>query len=57
MSITESTGTNVALVTTSSAHNLVVGQTIVIAGASIAGYNGTFTVTSVPSASRQYPLA
>ncbi|MFO0796528.1 MAG: tandem-95 repeat protein [Gemmataceae bacterium] len=41
---------NVATLTTSAAHNLAVGQTVVVAGVSAAEYNGTFTVTGVPSA-------
>ena len=38
-------------ITTSSAHGLVAGQTVLIAGFSgaYAGYNGTFTVASVPT--------
>ena len=38
-------------ITTTAAHGLVAGQTVLIAGFSgaYAGYNGTFTVASVPS--------
>src|SRR5205814_2219 len=41
-------GTTVTIATTV-AHGFAVGQTVVIAGVGVAGYNGTFTVTSVPS--------
>jgi hypothetical protein len=42
---------NTVTVTTNSAHGLVAGQTVLIAGFSGAysGYNGTFTVASVPT--------
>ena len=36
-------------VTTTAPHGLTVGQSITIAGVAPAGYNGVFTVTSVPS--------
>lgn len=39
-----------ATVTTSVAHNLTVGQSITIAGVVPGGYNGIYTVTSVPTA-------
>ena len=35
--------------TTSVAHNFVVGESVTFAGSSIGGYNGTFTVVSLPS--------
>lgn len=41
-------GTTV-LVTTSAAHPFVAGQSVTISGASPAGYNGTFTIVTVPS--------
>ncbi len=37
-------------ITTSVAHGFVVGQSVIIAGVGLSGYNGTFTITSVPSA-------
>ncbi len=37
-------------ITTIAAHNLKVGQAVTISGLSVAGYNGTFQVASVPSA-------
>jgi len=42
---------NTVTITTSSVHGLVTGQTVTIAGftGAYAGYNGTFTVASVPS--------
>jgi hypothetical protein len=44
------TGTgSVMTYTTSSAHNLSAGQTVTVSGMSIAGYNVTGTVVSVPS--------
>ena len=42
-------GTNFAQYTTSGAHGFSEGQNVTIAGASVAGYNGTFTITSVPT--------
>src|SRR5260370_18956406 len=41
-------GTTVTI-TTTAAHGVVVGQTVVIGGVGVAGYNGTFVITSVPS--------
>ena len=41
--------TNFAQYTTSGAHGFSVGQNVTIAGSSVAGYNGTFTITSVGS--------
>jgi hypothetical protein len=40
---------NVATITTSGAHGFIVGQEIVIAGANNAVYNGTYTITAVPT--------
>jgi len=40
---------NIATVTTAIAHGYTVGETIVIAGATNATYNGTYTVASVPT--------
>jgi autotransporter-associated beta strand protein len=36
-------------ITTTSPHGFAVGQTVIITGVGIAPYNGTFTITSVPS--------
>jgi hypothetical protein len=36
--------------TTTAAHGLIIGDTAVVAGVGVAGYNGTWTVTAVPSA-------
>jgi hypothetical protein len=44
----DETGTTVTIAT-GSAHTLQVGDTVTIAGVAVAGYNGTFTVTAVPS--------
>jgi hypothetical protein len=41
---------NTVTVHTSAAHGRSVGDIVAVAGAGVAGYNGTFTVTSVPSA-------
>lgn len=41
--------TNVTTYVTTAAHTFVVGNTVVITGATPAGYNGTYVVTSVPS--------
>lgn len=35
--------------TTSAAHGFAIGDTVVIAGSSVAGWNGTFSITSVPT--------
>ena len=42
--------TNTVTITTATAHGFVVGQTVTIAGVTVAGYNGTFTILTVPSA-------
>jgi fimbrial isopeptide formation D2 family protein/uncharacterized repeat protein (TIGR01451 family) len=39
-------------ITTTAPHNFVTGQTVTIAGVGVAGYNGTFTIASVPTATR-----
>ncbi len=36
-------------ITTTAAHGFVAGQTVLIAGVGVAGYNGVFTIVSVPS--------
>jgi hypothetical protein len=36
-------------ITTTAAHGFIVGQTVQIAGVGVAGYNGTFTIQSVPT--------
>ncbi len=41
--------TNTVTVTTATAHNLLIGQTVVISGVTPAAYNGTYVVTSIPS--------
>ena len=41
-------GTTVTI-TTTAAHGFVAGQTVLISGVSVSGYNGTFTIASVPS--------
>src|SRR6266404_9721564 len=48
ISSTSETGTTVT-VTTASANTLTVGATVTISGVTPAGYNGTFTIASVPS--------
>lgn len=42
-------GTTVTI-TTASAHNLSVGQLVTISGVGVSGYNGTYAIASVPSA-------
>ena len=37
-------------ITTTAAHGFAVGQNVVIAGVGVAGYNGIFTIATVPSA-------
>ncbi len=39
----------VATITTTAPHGLAAGQTVTIAGVGVAGYNGNFTVASVPT--------
>ena len=41
-------GTTVTI-TTTTAHNLVAGESVTIAGVGVTGYNGTFTIVSVPT--------
>ncbi len=40
---------NVVTITTTAAHNLVIGQVATISGVTDASFNGTFTIASVPS--------
>jgi len=40
---------NVVTITTTSAHGLITGQSVVIAGVTDSSFNGTFTVSTVPS--------
>ena len=49
-------GTTVTI-TTTAAHDLVLGQSVVIAGVPVAAYNGTFTITAVTPTSFQYTPA
>jgi len=42
---------NTVTITTTSPHNFSAGQTVVVNGVGVAGYNGTFTVQTVPSPS------
>ncbi len=41
---------NTVTITTTSPHGFTAGQTVQISGVTTAGYNGTFTITSVPNA-------
>ena len=43
---------NTVTITTSSAHNLAVGHTVVISGVGVTGYNGTWTVDSIVSSTK-----
>ena len=43
---------NTVTITTSSAHNLAVGYTVVITGVGVTGYNGTWTVDSIVSSTK-----
>ena len=47
----------VATITTSLLHGVQVGQTVNITGVSVAGYNGSYAVTSVNAALNQYTYA
>ena len=40
---------NTVTITTTAGHGFTVGQTVVIAGVTVTGYNGTFTIASIPS--------
>lgn len=40
---------NIVIITTNTPHGLVAGQSVVVAGVSVAGYNGPYTVQTVPS--------
>lgn len=47
---TAATGTGtVATITTTSAHNLQIGDQVTVAGITPTGYNGTYTITAIPS--------
>lgn len=50
ISISTETAGNIATITTTAAHNLVIGEQITISGNSVAAFNGTFFITTVPSA-------
>src|SRR5262249_46138372 len=50
-SVLSGTGILTATITTTANHNFVVGQNVNVAGVGIAGYNGTFTILSVTTAS------
>jgi hypothetical protein len=51
-------GVGTVTITTSAAHGFLVGQTVTITGMTPSGYNGTFAITSVPSATQfTYTLA
>jgi uncharacterized repeat protein (TIGR01451 family) len=40
---------NTVTITTAAAHGYAVGQQVTISGVGVAGYNGTFTITSIPT--------
>jgi len=40
---------NIVTITTNVSHGLTIGQSVIIAGVGVAGYNGTFTVASTPN--------
>ncbi len=44
--------TNTVTITTTAAHGFGVGESVTIAGVGVAGYNGTYVVTSVPSSTK-----
>src|SRR5262249_3358075 len=50
---------NTVTVTTTTAHDFTVGQTVVISGVPVSSYNGTFTVSAVTPTSFSYinPIA
>lgn len=50
LTITAITNVTTAIVTTSAAHGLGIGDVVTIAGVTPAGYNGIWAVTSIPSA-------
>lgn len=54
---TAAAGANPAFATITAANNYTVGQTVVIAGMTPAGYNGTFKILSANSTSFTYALA
>ena len=41
---------NTVTITTATGHGFSVGQTVVISGVGVSGYNGSFTISSVPTA-------
>ncbi len=45
---------SITTITTTSAHSFVVGQSVVVAGVSVAAYNGTFTITAVTGSTFTY---
>ena len=47
---------NVTTITTTAAHNFQVGQFVTVTGVGVAGYNGTFLITSVPTATTVHLL-
>ena len=46
----------VATATTATAHGYVVGQSVTVAGSSVAGYNGTFVITGVTATTFTYAV-
>lgn len=57
-SVTTPWAANVATITTATAHGLAVGNTVTVAGFSPSGYNGTYTITAVPTTTTfKYALA
>jgi type IV pilus assembly protein PilY1 len=57
-SVTTPWAASLATITTATAHGLAVGNTVTVAGFSPSGYNGTFTVTAVPTTTTfKYTLA
>ena len=47
--INASASGSIVTITTANAHGLTVGQTVLITNFAVAGYNGQFTITSVPT--------
>jgi type IV pilus assembly protein PilY1 len=57
-SVTTPWAASVATITTATVHGLAVGNTVTVAGFSPSGYNGTYTVTAVPTTTTfKYALA
>ena len=46
---TTSEASSTVTITTSAAHGFIVGQTVTILGVGVSGYNGVFTIATVPS--------